>query len=33
VHTFTAIHETLRRDASSRAADAIVDLITQKRSP
>jgi lipid-A-disaccharide synthase len=33
VQTFTAIHETLRRDASSRAAEAIVELITQKRSP
>jgi lipid-A-disaccharide synthase len=27
VHTFTQIHETLRRDASSRAADAIVELL------
>jgi len=33
VQTFTQIHETLRRDASSRAADAIVDLLaaTTKR--
>jgi lipid-A-disaccharide synthase len=28
VQTFAQIHETLRRDASSRAADAIVDLLT-----
>jgi lipid-A-disaccharide synthase len=27
VHTFAQIHETLRRDASSRAADAIVELL------
>jgi lipid-A-disaccharide synthase len=27
VHTFTQIHETLRRDASARAADAIVELL------
>jgi len=27
VHTFTHIHESLRRDASSRAADAIVELL------
>jgi lipid-A-disaccharide synthase len=27
VQTFTHIHETLRRDASSRAADAIVELL------
>ena len=27
VQTFTRIHETLRRDASSRAADAIVDVL------
>jgi hypothetical protein len=33
VQTFTHIHEMLRRDASSRAADAIVDLLnaTTKR--
>jgi lipid-A-disaccharide synthase len=33
VQTFTQIHATLRRDASSRAADAIVDLLaaTTKR--
>lgn len=29
VHTFTLIHETLRRDASARAADAIVELLHQ----
>ena len=27
VQTFTPIHETLRRDASARAADAIVELL------
>jgi lipid-A-disaccharide synthase len=27
VHTFTLIHETLRRDASARAAEAIVELM------
>jgi lipid A disaccharide synthetase len=27
VQTFTAIHETLRRDASARAAEAILELI------
>jgi lipid-A-disaccharide synthase len=27
VQTFTSIHQTLRRDASARAADAIVDLL------
>jgi hypothetical protein len=33
VHTFTQIHESLRRDASSRAADAIVELLrTTKRT-
>lgn len=33
VHTFTHIHESLRRDASSRAADAIVELLrTTKRT-
>jgi lipid-A-disaccharide synthase len=31
VQTFTSIHETLRRDASARAADAIVELIVKKR--
>lgn len=31
VQTFTQIHQTLRRDASARAADAIVDLL--RRSP
>lgn len=31
VQTFTSIHETLRRDASARAADAIVDLLVKKR--
>ncbi|HKE93801.1 MAG TPA: lipid-A-disaccharide synthase, partial [Povalibacter sp.] len=30
VQTFTRIHETLRRDASSRAADAIVDLLRSR---
>ncbi len=29
VHTFTSIHETLRRDASARAADAIVKVMTR----
>jgi len=31
VQTFTSIHETLRRDASARAADAIVELLVRKR--
>ena len=31
VQTFTQIHETLRRDASARAADAIVELLVKKR--
>lgn len=31
VQTFTSIHETLRRDASARAADAIVELLVKKR--
>ena len=31
VQTFASIHETLRRDASARAADAIVDLMEKKR--
>lgn len=31
VQTFTSIHETLRRDASARAADAIVDLLMKRR--
>lgn len=31
VQTFTSIHESLRRDASARAADAIVELIVKKR--
>lgn len=30
VQTFTRIHETLRRDASSRAADAIVALLRER---
>jgi lipid-A-disaccharide synthase len=30
VHTFAQIHETLRRDASSRAADAIVELLKNR---
>ena len=29
VQTFTSIHETLRRDASARAADAIVELLVK----
>jgi lipid-A-disaccharide synthase len=32
VQTFASIHETLRRDASSRAAEAIVELLESKRS-
>lgn len=31
VQTFTSIHESLRRDASARAADAIVDLLVKRR--
>jgi hypothetical protein len=31
MQTFTSIHETLRRDASARAADAIVELLVKKR--
>jgi lipid-A-disaccharide synthase len=31
VQTFTSIHETLRRDASARAADAIVELVVKQR--
>jgi lipid-A-disaccharide synthase len=31
VQTFTSIHETLRRDASARAADAIVELLLKQR--
>ncbi|HWK51635.1 MAG TPA: lipid-A-disaccharide synthase [Steroidobacter sp.] len=31
VQTFTSIHETLKRDASARAADAIVDLLVKRR--
>jgi lipid-A-disaccharide synthase len=31
VQTFASIHETLRRDASARAADAIVDLLVKRR--
>jgi lipid-A-disaccharide synthase len=31
VQAFAAIHETLRRDASARAADAIVDLLVKRR--
>jgi lipid-A-disaccharide synthase len=31
VQTFTSIHETLRRDASARAADAIVELLVKQR--
>jgi len=27
VHTFASIHETLRRDASARAAEAILELV------
>jgi lipid-A-disaccharide synthase len=30
VQTFTRIHETLRRDASTRAAEAIVELLQQR---
>lgn len=32
VQTFASIHETLRRDASARAADAIVGLLAKRRS-
>jgi lipid-A-disaccharide synthase len=32
VQTFTEIHQTLRRDASSRAAQAIVDLLRSRRT-
>ena len=31
VQTFTSIHELLRRDASARAADAIVELMEKKK--
>ena len=31
VQTFTQIHQTLRREASARAADAIVELMNKKR--
>lgn len=31
VQTFTQIHQTLRRDASARAADAIVDLLRRSQ--
>jgi lipid-A-disaccharide synthase len=31
VQTFASIHETLRRDASARAAEAILELMTTKR--
>jgi lipid-A-disaccharide synthase len=31
VQTFASIHETLRRDASARAADAIVELLVKRR--
>jgi lipid-A-disaccharide synthase len=30
---FRAIHESLRRDASARAADAIVELLAQGTKP
>lgn len=30
VQTFASIHESLRRDASARAADAIVELLVKK---
>jgi lipid-A-disaccharide synthase len=33
VQTFASIHETLRRDASARAADAIVDLLDKRQLP
>ena len=33
VQTFAAIHETLRRDASARAADAILELMQASTSP
>jgi hypothetical protein len=31
--TFTGIHEALRRDASARAADAILELRASRASP
>jgi lipid-A-disaccharide synthase len=31
VHTFASIHETLRRDASARAAEAIVELLNSPK--
>ena len=32
VHTFASIHETLRRDASARAAEAIVELLDARKT-
>jgi lipid-A-disaccharide synthase len=32
VQTFARIHETLRRDASARAADAIVAVLNQRKT-
>jgi hypothetical protein len=32
MQTFTQIHETLRRDASKRAAEAILELMQSSRT-
>jgi lipid-A-disaccharide synthase len=33
IATFNGIHETLRRDASARAADAVLELVAQRGGP